>query len=109
MGLPYASTRERQDAAGGGADRHPWGLGAEPFTFAGRYYQATDAGVPRPVQAPAPPPVIAGGGERTLAQVARLADAANGPGPAGQASSADLVGRNWPCYAASAKAAGRPC
>ncbi len=44
MGLPYPSTRERQEALGGGHD-HTRGLGPEPFSFRGRHYTATDAQV----------------------------------------------------------------
>jgi alkanesulfonate monooxygenase SsuD/methylene tetrahydromethanopterin reductase-like flavin-dependent oxidoreductase (luciferase family) len=48
-------------------------------TFQGRYFHAEDAILePKPVQKPAAPVMIAGGGERlTLRAVARLADACN--------------------------------
>jgi alkanesulfonate monooxygenase SsuD/methylene tetrahydromethanopterin reductase-like flavin-dependent oxidoreductase (luciferase family) len=51
--------------------------GPEPFTFEGDYFRCTEARVvPRPIQQPAPPLLIAGGGERvTLRQVAQYADA----------------------------------
>ena len=84
MGLPYPSTRERQAALEEylAVVRGVWG--PEPVTFQGTYYRSTDAQVAPPVQRPEPPLVLAGGGERTLGQVARLADVANfGPGPAG--------------------------
>src|SRR5918998_1161182 len=92
MGLPYDSTRERQAALEEALAIIHGAWGAQPFTFAGRHYSVADAQGPRPCQTPAPPLVIAGAGERTLAQVARLADAANfGPGPAGHVDTADVV------------------
>ena len=109
MGLPYDSTRERQAALEEALAIIHGVWGAEPFTFAGRHYSVADAQVPRPVQTPTPPLVIAGGGERTLAQVARLADAANfGPGPAGQANSADLVREKLALLRRQCEAVGRP-
>jgi alkanesulfonate monooxygenase SsuD/methylene tetrahydromethanopterin reductase-like flavin-dependent oxidoreductase (luciferase family) len=92
MGLPYCSTRERQEALEEAIAIIHGLWGSQPFSFAGRHYQAVDAQVPRPVQEPGPPLIIAGAGERTLAQVARLADAANfGPGPAGSVETAELA------------------
>lgn len=91
MGIPYPSTRERQDALDEAITiiRGLWG--ASPFTFEGIHYRCKDARVPAPVQTPEPPLVLAGGGEKvTLRQVARLADMANfGPGPAGGTDTAD--------------------
>jgi alkanesulfonate monooxygenase SsuD/methylene tetrahydromethanopterin reductase-like flavin-dependent oxidoreductase (luciferase family) len=84
MGLPYPPTRERQEALEEAINliRGLWG--PEPFTWEGRHYRAHEANVAPPVQAGGPPLVIAGGGKRTLGQVARLADCCNfGPGPAG--------------------------
>lgn len=109
MGLPYDATRERQAALEEALAIIHGVWGAEPFTFAGRYYRATDAQVPRPVQTPTPPLVIAGSGERTLSQVARLADAANfGPGPAGQVGTADAARDKLALLRRQCEAAGRP-
>lgn len=77
MGLPYPRTAERQ-AALEEAIAIIEGAWSGPFSLAGRHYAAVDAQVTPPVQAPRPPLVIAGAGERrTLRQVAELADACN--------------------------------
>lgn len=84
MGIPYPPTPERQAALEEAVHliRGLWS--GKPFTWAGEHYRAHDASVAPPLQAGGPPLVIAGGGKRTLDQVARLADASNfGPGPAG--------------------------
>ena len=84
MGLPYPPARERQAALEEQVAIIRGAWGPDPLTFHGSHYQATEAAVTPPVQRPGPPLVIAGAGERTLRQVARLADACNfGPGPAG--------------------------
>jgi len=77
MGLPYPSTQERQEALAEAIAiiRGVWG--PEPFSFQGRYFTAKDAQVVPPPQQGMPPFVIAGAGERTLRQVAELADACN--------------------------------
>jgi len=51
----------------------------EPFSYSGKHYAIEDVRIdPRPIQQPAPPLMIAGGGEKvTLRQVARYADACN--------------------------------
>ena len=109
MGLPYDSTRERQAALEEALAIIHGVWGAEPFTFAGHHYSVADAQVPRPVQTPAPPLVIAGAGERTLAQVARLADVANfGPGPAGHVDTADAVPEKLALLRRKCEAVGRP-
>ncbi len=84
MGLPYPPARERQEALEEtiAVMRGAWG--SDPFSFEGKSIQVRDANVPPPKQHPEPPLCIAGGGTRTLNQVARLADMSNfGPGPAG--------------------------
>lgn len=85
LGLPYPLARERQAALEEAVAIVRGAWGPEPFSFAGRHYSAAPIqGSPPPLQAPGPPLVIAGGGERTLDQVARLADGCNfGPGPTG--------------------------
>jgi alkanesulfonate monooxygenase SsuD/methylene tetrahydromethanopterin reductase-like flavin-dependent oxidoreductase (luciferase family) len=51
----------------------------EPFSYHGKHYAIEDVRIdPRPIQQPAPPLMIAGGGEQvTLRQVAHYADACN--------------------------------
>jgi alkanesulfonate monooxygenase SsuD/methylene tetrahydromethanopterin reductase-like flavin-dependent oxidoreductase (luciferase family) len=51
----------------------------EPFSYSGKHYAIEEVRIdPRPIQQPAPPLMIAGGGEQvTLRQVARYADACN--------------------------------
>ena len=84
MGIPYPATRVRQQALEEVITIIRGAWGEEPFTFAGEHYQVADVTIPAPVQQPEPPLVIAGGGKRTLGQVARLADMSNfGSGPAG--------------------------
>ena len=47
----------------------------DSVTFQGRFYQATDLSIlPRPVQAPHPPVMVGGGGQRILSLAARHAD-----------------------------------
>ncbi len=95
MGIPYPSTPERQAALEEAISliRGLWS--GEPFTWTGDHYRSHEASIPPPVQPDGPPLVIAGGGKRTLGQVARLADACNfGPGPAGHTDTpADAAAR----------------
>ena len=86
MGLPYPAVADRQAALEEAVTviRGVWTTDA-PFAFEGAYYRARAARVASPLQPGGPPLVIAGSGNRTLGQVARLADACNfGGGPAGR-------------------------
>src|SRR3954454_3155404 len=76
MGLPFPPTRERQEALAEAIAiiRGVWG--PEPFSFQGRRFRVKDAQMVPPLQG-APPIIIAGAGQRTLRQVAELADACN--------------------------------
>lgn len=88
MGIPYPPVAQRQEALEEGIAviRGLWE--SEPLNFAGRYYSAANANVDPPVQAGGVPLIVAGGGARTLDQLARLGDIANfGPGPAGNVDS----------------------
>jgi probable F420-dependent oxidoreductase len=50
-------------------------FGAEPFSFAGKYFTVTDHnGLPKPVQQPHPPLFIGGGGRRVLTLAGQHAD-----------------------------------
>jgi alkanesulfonate monooxygenase SsuD/methylene tetrahydromethanopterin reductase-like flavin-dependent oxidoreductase (luciferase family) len=85
LGLPFPPVPQRQAALAEAIEiiRGVWG--PEPFTFRGHYHNTErERIVPPPVQQPAPPLILAGGGERTaLRLVARYADACNfGPGHA---------------------------
>jgi alkanesulfonate monooxygenase SsuD/methylene tetrahydromethanopterin reductase-like flavin-dependent oxidoreductase (luciferase family) len=88
MGIPYPAASERQAALEEALAIIAGLWGPEPFSFSGAYYSAAEARVDPPLQEPGPPIVIAGGGQRTLDQVARLGDVCNfGPGPAGNVNS----------------------
>lgn len=78
LGVPMGPVRERQAALAEALTIVGGVWGSEPFTFAGDHYR-TEAMriVPPPVQQPRPPILIGGGGDRTLRQVARFADACN--------------------------------
>lgn len=92
LGIPYPPTKARQEQLEEYITimRGVWN--EKPFTFAGAHYQITDAYVAPPVQQPEPPLLIAGGGKRTLGQVARFADMVNfGPGPAGGTAGPELA------------------
>ena len=75
FGLPFPSPGERVRRFGEACEliHRLW---TEPaVTFEGRYYQVQDAQcVPRPLQKPHPPFVLAGEGEQTLRVIARYAD-----------------------------------
>jgi alkanesulfonate monooxygenase SsuD/methylene tetrahydromethanopterin reductase-like flavin-dependent oxidoreductase (luciferase family) len=77
--IPFESVGKRQRALEE-AVRIMTGLwSGEEFGFSGHYYDIEPVRLmPRPVQSPRPPIMIAGGGERTtLRQVAQYADASN--------------------------------
>jgi alkanesulfonate monooxygenase SsuD/methylene tetrahydromethanopterin reductase-like flavin-dependent oxidoreductase (luciferase family) len=79
MGLPFLSTKERQQALEETIQAVKGLWGTEPFTYHGKYVQIEQCVLPLgPVQQPHVPLLIAGGGERvTLRQVAQYGDACN--------------------------------
>jgi alkanesulfonate monooxygenase SsuD/methylene tetrahydromethanopterin reductase-like flavin-dependent oxidoreductase (luciferase family) len=84
MGLPFPSVSARQAALEEAITIIGGVWSRTPFSFSGTYYSAVDANVDAPVQRGGVPLIVAGGGARTLAQLARLGDVCNfGPGPAG--------------------------
>jgi alkanesulfonate monooxygenase SsuD/methylene tetrahydromethanopterin reductase-like flavin-dependent oxidoreductase (luciferase family) len=112
LGLPFLSAHERQAALEEAIliMRGVWG--EEPFTFHGRYFHTDNAQVtPPPVQHPAPPLLIAGGGERiTLRQVARYGDACQlgSFGMIGGGASLDDIRRKLTVLRGHCEALGRP-
>jgi len=109
MGLPYPPVRERQAALAEVITilRGVWG--PEPFTFHGTYYTTKDAQVVPPPRQGVPPIVIAGAGERTLRQVAQLADACNiGPVVTGGVNKPDEAHRKFESLRRQCEAVGRP-
>lgn len=99
LGVPFLSTRKRQEALEETIQilRGVWG--ESPFTFTGKHFQIQNAQLAfGPVQQPYIPLLIGGGGERvTLRQVAQYADASNF-GPSAETGSAftmdDVVRKN---------------
>lgn len=79
LGIPFLSTRERQEALGEVIQILKGVWSGSPFTFTGKYFQIQQVQVAfGPVQQPHIPLLIAGGGERvTLRQVSQYADASN--------------------------------
>jgi alkanesulfonate monooxygenase SsuD/methylene tetrahydromethanopterin reductase-like flavin-dependent oxidoreductase (luciferase family) len=109
MGLPFPPTRERQEALAEAIVilRGVWG--PDPFTFQGRHFSVTDARVAPPPIHGEPPMVIAGAGERTLRQVAELADACNiGPVVTGGVDSPAAAGAKLATLRRHCDEIGRP-
>lgn len=79
MGLPFPSTRERQEALEETIEVVKGVWGTEPFTYKKKYMQVEQCHIlAGPVQQPYVPLLIAGAGEKvTLRQVAQYADASN--------------------------------
>jgi alkanesulfonate monooxygenase SsuD/methylene tetrahydromethanopterin reductase-like flavin-dependent oxidoreductase (luciferase family) len=108
MGLPYPPVAARQAALEEAITiiRGVWD--PSPFSFQGSHYRVVDATVDPPVQEGGVPLVIAGGGTRTLAQLARLGDVSNfGPGPAGNVNSPDDARNRLDVLAHQCELAGR--
>ena len=108
MGLAYPPVSTRQSALEE-VVAIIWGVwGPVPFSFSGQHYRADDAQIDPPVQAGGVPLVIAGGGEKTLGQLARLGDVANfGPGPAGNVDSPGDVHARLAVLKSQCRSAGR--
>lgn len=88
MGIHYPPVPARQAALEEAIAiiRGVWG--DVPFSLLGEHHSAAEAQVEPPVQEGGVPLIIAGGGTRTLNQLARLGDVSNfGPGPAGNVNS----------------------
>lgn len=75
LGLPYDPPATRVDRFEEALAVVKGCLTGEPFSFHGEHYRITDyASWPKPVQQPAPPLLIGGGGKRVLSIAAREAD-----------------------------------
>jgi alkanesulfonate monooxygenase SsuD/methylene tetrahydromethanopterin reductase-like flavin-dependent oxidoreductase (luciferase family) len=109
MGIAFQSVPKRQTALEEAVAiiRGTWGL--QPFSLSGQYYRAAQAQVDPPVQSGGVPLVIAGSGQKTLGQVARLGDIANfGPGPAGNVDTVEDAQERLAILEAQCLAVGRP-
>jgi alkanesulfonate monooxygenase SsuD/methylene tetrahydromethanopterin reductase-like flavin-dependent oxidoreductase (luciferase family) len=99
LGLPFSSSRTRQQALEEGIQIVQGLWSDAPFTYQGHHFQVNDAHLRLgPIQKPRVPILIAGGGEGvTLRQVARYADVSNfGPtGVTGDAWTLDDVRRKY--------------
>lgn len=75
IGLPFDPVPQRQARLAEGVAVLKGAFGVEPFTFEGSFYRIRGYdGYPKPVSAPHPRFLIAGGGRRTLELAAREAD-----------------------------------
>jgi alkanesulfonate monooxygenase SsuD/methylene tetrahydromethanopterin reductase-like flavin-dependent oxidoreductase (luciferase family) len=112
LGLPFPSTRERQEALEETIQVVQGVWGTTPFTYQGKYAQVREFNLPfGPAQQPHVPILIAGGGERvTLRQVAQYADASNfGPHiHTGSASRLEDVTRKFDALRAHCETFERP-
>lgn len=109
MGIAYPAVPARQAALEEAVTiiRGVWG--PEPFSMSGEHYRASDAQVDPPVQDGGVPLVIAGGGAKTLSQLARLGDVANfGPGPAGHVDSPEDARARLAVLETECRSVGRP-
>jgi len=109
MGIAYAAVPVRQAALEEAVAiiRGVWG--SDLFSFTGDHYRASDARIEPPVQEGGVPFVIAGGGERTLRQLAHLGDVSNfGAGPAGKVDSPEDARERFAILEAHCRSAGRP-
>ena len=79
LGKSFESVKVRQAKLAEAVEIVQGLWGGEPFSYSGKHYAIEEVRIdPRPIQQPAPPLMIAGGGEQvTLRQVARYADACN--------------------------------
>ncbi len=108
MGLPYPAVPARQDGLEEAIAIIHGVWGNEPFSMIGAYYSAAGAQVDPPIQDGGVPLVVAGGGTRTLNQLARLGDVANfGPGPAGNVNSPADAKARLAALAEQCRAVGR--
>lgn len=115
--LPFLPLPERQAGLDEALTIIQGVWGPEPFSFAGRFFQVNTLRIePPPCQQPRPPILIGGSGERrTLAQVARFADACNireelpvNDSSVSDAERAAAVRRKLDALAAHCAFAGRP-
>jgi alkanesulfonate monooxygenase SsuD/methylene tetrahydromethanopterin reductase-like flavin-dependent oxidoreductase (luciferase family) len=78
LGIPFPAVPERQNALTEALEIIDGMFGQQPVTVLGDYWNVTDAWITSPpVQRPRPPILIAGAGNRTLAQVVQWADISN--------------------------------
>jgi F420-dependent oxidoreductase-like protein len=82
-GFPFPPTRERMDIFAEQLEIVYRQRGSEPFAFEGEHYRLSEwSPLPKPVQGPAMPIVVGGGGKpRSIALAARFADEYNTVSP----------------------------